>query len=1345
MSSRVSITRRIVVFAVVALMAGTLAFAQGGGSSSRLSGTVTDSSGGVMPGVDVVAKNGATNETYTAVTAADGRFTIPALPPGTYTVTVALSGFKTVVLPDVVLVTNTPVAVKAVLEVGQLQETVVVTGAAEVVQTQSAEVQTTVTIKQMNSLPVVSRTALDYVVSLPGVETAASNTRGSVVNGLPASSMNITLDGVNVQDKRSNTEGFFMYIRPLMDSVEEISVSTSNPGAEASGSGASQIRMTTRAGTNRFSGSVYDTWRNQAGTSEEDVLTRKQHSKWLWGLNSPYWFNKRDQPKTAAGDYFINDIRLKTPGFRVGGPIVKDKIFYFFNQEWFLLPDSRSRTRYLLNTKAQAGTFTYPATDGSGNRTINLLTLAASKGQVSTLDPSISKLLADIRAASATTGAVSAADVNVDQFDYSVSATQKRYFPTLRLDYNVTAAHRVSFVARYNDFNSTPDLLNNAEANWPDFPNYGSQISGRYMWQGTVRSTIGKNMVNEARVGVQDATGGGTYFGKGVDSSQFNCTGIGCQQAGGKGWYFTLPSTTSSAFSRSLNNAAAYEASSSGVAAQWTLEDTVNWIKGKHSFTSGFSYTQIKTRQWNSTPMEAYLYFGTPSVDPAYGMLDATSGNFPGGITPAYATYARTLYGLLTGRVTGFEGYAYLQPDGTYKYQGERSYHVNAKDVGLFFSDSWRLKPNLTLNLGARYELQLPMFAPDGFPSQLQSWQMVYGVTGAGSGSLGQGNLYKPGTLTGAAPVIGKYDGAATYDTDWNNLSPSVGVAWRPQIASGWLSAILSKDPVFRGGYSMTFTKFGTAFSSDSLGNLPGRSRSGERYVNQGIPNLGQDTVGGPTVFPVLLRDTSRLFPSAYPASLSFPVTPTASEAVDAHYPTQNAPHTHQYSFGFQRALGKSMAVEARYVGNTNYGLYQTWNLNANAQWSMLKGENGFYDEFRLAQQNLRSNIINGKGNTFAYTGVAGTSPLPIFMAFLKGIPLSDAKNQDPAQYVGVTQFSASSWYNALSMYSPNLGGISGTGSSGLQQDALMANAAKAGLPVNFFMANPANKFAASNLRTTNGGSRYNAIQLDVRRQMSKGLLVQAGYAYSFGRKSSYQPSLRQDWFFDESTGGPDHSLKANWAYELPFGQGKTWGSGAGRWKEALIGGWEIDGVFRIQTGAKFNYGGYRLVGMSEQEFQDMFKFYHIPDATTGLDRIYMLPEDVIKNSILAIYTASATTASGYAGALPTGKYIAPASGPDCVQYLAGMCPGTATARIISGPKYAKLDMSFVKRFSLPKNMKIEARMDLYNVTDAINFNATNSMNSSFTGWQVTSAANDLSAAQDPGGRVTQFGLRFIW
>ena len=176
------------------------------------------------------------------------------------------------------------------------------------------------------------------------------------------------------------------------------------------------------------------------------------------------------------------------------------------------------------------------------------------------------------------------------------------------------------------------------------------------------------------------------------------------------------------------------------------------------------------------------------------------------------------------------------------------------------------------------------------------------------------------------------------------------------------------------------------------------------------------------------MRQTNRLFPSLFPETPTYPITPAPNETIDTYYPDWPQPHTHQYSVGFQRELGKSMAIDLRYVGNTNVGGLTTWNMTAPAQWSMLAGENGFYDEFRAAQANLRANIAAGKGNTFAYTGLPGTAPLPIFLAYLQGTPLNDVRNQDPASYTA-PQFRSSAWYTSLSMYSPAL--VNRTGISG--------------------------------------------------------------------------------------------------------------------------------------------------------------------------------------------------------------------------------------------------------------------------------------------------------------------------
>ncbi len=192
-----------------------------------------------------------------------------------------------------------------------------------------------------------------------------------------------------------------------------------------------------------------------------------------------------------------------------------------------------------------------------------------------------------------------------------------------------------------------------------------------------------------------------------------------------------------------------------------------------------------------------------------------------------------------------------------------------------------------------------------------------------------------------------------------------------------------------------------------------------------------------------------------------------------------------------------------------------------------------------------------GRGNTFAYTGAPGTAPLPIYMAYFAGIPLADARNQDAANYTAA-QFTNSAWYNQLSMYSPGLTGMAGTGTNGLQNGlglgtGLDVNRQAAGLPANFFMANPALAQGNAWLEVNGGNTKFNAIQVDLTKRLSRGFSVQTNYAYAFGRKTWTQRSLREDWFYLDSGAGSDHTFKANWTYELPFGQGQKFGAGAGR------------------------------------------------------------------------------------------------------------------------------------------------------------------------------------------------------
>ena len=294
--------------------------------ATSLSGTVVDASGGTIPGAAVVAKNVATGTTFEAVTDERGSFTIPAMSAATYTVTVTLSGFKTAVLENVKFEVGVPATVKATLEVGQMEETVTVTGGTEVVQAQTSTVSTTMALKQISQIPLVSRNAMDFVAFMPGAMTTGVN-RDTTFNGLPQSALNVTLDGINIQDNGAKTnDGFQVAIKPLQDQVEEVTVATASGDASGVGGGSVQIMYRSRSGSNTFSGSVYEYLRNPA-------------------LNANYWFNNRDLPPDPSTGKAPKDIvKLNQYGFRVGGPIVipglfngRDKAFFFFNYERYRL------------------------------------------------------------------------------------------------------------------------------------------------------------------------------------------------------------------------------------------------------------------------------------------------------------------------------------------------------------------------------------------------------------------------------------------------------------------------------------------------------------------------------------------------------------------------------------------------------------------------------------------------------------------------------------------------------------------------------------------------------------------------------------------------------------------------------------------------------------------------------------------------------------------------------------------------------------------------------------------------------------------------------------------------
>jgi len=878
--------------------------------------------------------------------------------------------------------------------------------------------------------------------------------------------------------------------------------------------------------------------------------------------------------------------------------------------------------------------------------------------------------------------------------------------PTVRLDYNLSENHRLTGSFNYQHINSNPDTTNTQQVRFPGFPVYGSQQSTRYTTAESLRSTFGTNLVNELRVG---ATGGATLFSpeKNVDM-----------------WAFTGGShlVISAA---GITDAGVTPTPSSREASTKNIENTLNWVKGAHTLSIGGALTQADLWLKNQTLVPS-MNFGIVTGDPAEAMF--TPANFPGS-SNTQITAARNLYAVLTGRLSSIAGNARLNEDtNEYQYLGLGTQRGRMREFGLFVQDSWRARSNLTVNAGLRYEVQRPFYAlNDSYATATVA--DVWGVSGVG-------NLFMPGVMTGKKPTfVGYGKGEPAYDTDWNNFAPTLGLAWVPGPREGLIGRLLGSqdgDSVFRAGYSLAYNRPGMSDFSDVFGVNPGITLDATR--NAALSNLNADGRG----YPVLLRDASRLGPpSNIPLTQQYPFTEVITGDLNIFDPALQVPYSQTWTASWGRKISSNIGVDVRYVGTRHLQGWVDYNYNeANII------ENGFLDEFRKAQANLQANIAAGRGNTFAYTGAAGTSPLPVYLAYLNG--LGGSRAGDPAVYTGGS-WTSTNFTNALAVRNPAPFTPAGTNSNtGLDGDpARRANALAAGLPANFFRANP--DLQGGVLMTGNGGyNRYDALQLEVRRRFANGFSLDGSYVFG-NTYTTIRPSLRLPRYevLDTGTsGGVTHAFKTNWVMELPFGQGRRWLANSNGFVDRLVGGWELNGVVRLQSGRLLDYGNVRLVGMSKEDLQDAVGLYTYsvgglnPTAATAL---YILPQDIIENTVRA-FNVQATSATGY-GTLgaPSGRYLAPANGPDCIESIpggSGQC-GTRSL-VIAGPSYSRVDLSAVKRVRIAGSTSFEFRAEMLNAFNHPNFNPVISTGTGADGYRTTSVVENSS-------RIIQFGFRLNW
>jgi hypothetical protein len=1256
--------------AVFVLLSVASSFAQV--ATSRLDGTVTDAQGAIVPGAQVQVLKSDDNQTFRTKTDEKGYWVVASLPSSVYRITVTLTGFKTASLQDVQLDAGVPATVNVTLQVGALTDTIEVTSGAEIVQTDTAQVSSTLQGKQIHDLPFTSHNATELIATQPGTQTPLA-VRTSTINGLPQSAINITMDGINIQDNTlKSTDGVFNTVQPRIDAIEEMTMTTAAAGADNLGEGAVQIRFVTRSGTNEFHGGLFEQNRNSY-------------------FSSNYYFN-------SVNGLARDRLNLNQFGGRIGGPIVKNKLFFFNNFEAFRLPQSFTLAPTTwLTPAATTGIFTYKDTAGKV-QSVNLYQLAATGNQTlpssirpfpTTPDATLQKTYALIQQLTGQGGQVSSRiatnnDYNRESYSFAAKALNNRNFETAKLDYNINEKHHLSFVWNYQTNLRLPDGLNSTLAILPGTgtvlgsPSLEGQTGIYFSGVFALRSVITSTLTNELTAGL---VGGTSILGKGLSAADYGLwNGYQTSYAG----YMSNP----------------YNGSFTGLAPRNApvkqITDNATKQLGTHVLNFGGDFTQIN--YWQAASNSSLL--NTIALGQAAGDPDNTgatslftSATLPGS-SAAQQSDASNLYALLVGRVLSTTSSAVLNEQ-TKKYGPNYTIDRDQqREFALFVQDSWRFSPSLTLNYGLRYDKQFAFSNSDGIYSTV-SFPGLYGISGAG-------NLFQPGNTPGQVPTYtAAVPGQGLYSPK-GAFNPTVGFAYKIAKQDGFLSWITGKgDAVIRGGFSISTIREGMGTYSAIFGANLGRS-----LVTSTSPTTT------PTQFPagsILFRDGT--YPALLPTSIdpafpntSYPIAAQNGQTVNGINPNIKPEYVESWNFGFQRELDHNTVVEVRYVGNHGVGLWRTVNLN-----EPNINENGFLTQFQGALNNLNiARQTNATSTNFSNQGLPGQVNVPILTTAIG--------TSDQTTATQLLQGQAGATANAIATNATRMGALT-----------------KAGYPANLFVANPI--FANANLLTNASSSSYHSGQVEVRRRMSHGLQVQGSYAFSKSLQNATNFTLRNIG----GEKGPTpfdirNALKVTAIYQLPLGHGR------------LREGWEFSGVGRLQSGIPINLqsgrmtinandSGVVLHNITASQLQSEMGIYKTSNvsangAVTGT--AWYLPQPLIQNTLAAFALGGTLD--------PNAPYIGPAQ-----------TAGQEGSRIfLYGPAISKWDISLVKTTKIREKLNVEFRVQALNIFNFTNFELpaptggqpAGTLNVGTSFGQTAVAFRDFNNTNDPGSRTVEFVLR---
>jgi hypothetical protein len=964
-------------------------------------------------------------------------------------------------------------------------------------------------------------------------------------------------------------------------------------------------------------------------------------------LNANTFFNnsvgtpRTKQRQNFFGGFIGGPLWFPKKGF---GPLAYDgrsKSLWFFSYEGFREPFSVTRNRTVLTEQARRGIFRYQGRDAQGNATNEAVNLLPL-GTFKTLNPLTTAILNAMPLPNNTL--VGDGD-NTAGYRYNVSGSSPndKYvarFDQTLLDNSRIGSHKLEFIVNYAKFLLKPDTFNSLEAPFPGGIN-AFQESKRTLMAAAIQSTFGSNMTNEVRVGHQRAPVG--FLRDSQPTSAF----------------IALTGVTSfdNTFMSQGRNTLVYQ-----------YIDNFSLVSGSHTYRFGGDVQSITAITFNDAGINQTINLGTNAANPD-GILNTQFPNLPPGATgTGIADRGRQVYRNLAGLLgTSSATFNVADPTSGFVRGATRQRDFKQRMTSLYFQDQWRVRRNFTLNYGVRHEFQGVPYEVNGL-----AIQPVGGLDGL-FGISGRNNLFNPGTRTGQATTsidfVNGNTGKKLYNNDWNNFAPYIGLAYSPNFEGGpmrWLFGSEGKSSI-RAGFSISYLQDGFTVVSNALGTgttNPGLIQTAANNVPTGVLTAAGVSLTTPT--------------------FQIPITDAANFAINNNNglwtfdPNLRTPYVQQWSIGIEREIANNTAFEVRYVGNHAVKIFRAVNFN-----EVNIFENGFLQEFVNAQRNLTAN----GGLSFA-PGAAGTVPLPIFNVLFAGLTAGNG-------YGNATLIN--------NLTNNNIGTMAFT----LANSPLYANTRRNltfnGQPSpNFFLANPNASFSQA---VTNGSfSNYNSLQTEIRRRMSKGLMLQANYTFSKaitdseGSQSTLESyrtlrNIRLDRHrasYDQT-----HRFIGNFIYELPFGTGRRWLNGKLPVVGKVIEGWSWGGIINWQSGGPlgvfsgrttFNQSNAglnpaQLTGISFEQFRN----------NTG---IFKTASGVffVNPNLLNVTTNPAGQATG--ATLKPGQLESPAPG------TFGNFPRNA----INGPSFTQWDFSLTKRTKIYERADMEFKATFYNAFNQANF-----------------------------------------